>query len=60
MAYDLKIREGTRNTTLDILRGAAILIVVLEHAIQVNLPTGGVPPFIWNKVILVFELHPIC
>lgn len=46
MSDDLKTGERTRNTTLDILRGVAILIVVLGHSIQANLSTsvcvGGV------------------
>lgn len=35
-------KDQTRDTTLDMLRGVAILIVVFGHAIQANLLAGGV------------------
>lgn len=44
-----------RNNTLDLLRGLAILIVVIGHAIQVNLSEGR-NCFIWSNLILAFQM----
>mgnify|MGYP004470967989 CR=1 FL=1 len=41
--------------TLDVLRGVAILIVVVGHAIQVSLLEGE-SSFLWSKVILNFQM----
>lgn len=47
--------DGKRNTALDMLRGVAILIVVLGHAIQANISGGGTS-FLWSKVIRAFQM----
>lgn len=47
--------NGQRNSILDFLRGIAILMVVIGHAIQVNLG-GGEECFIWSKIILNFQM----
>lgn len=44
-----------RNNTLDLLRGIAILIVVIGHAIQANLLENETC-VIWSKVILSFQM----
>lgn len=48
-------RPTERNNTLDLLRGLAILIVVIGHAIQVNLSEGR-NCFIWSNLILEFQM----
>ena len=48
-------RQTGRNNTLDLLRGLAILIVVIGHAIQVNLSEGR-NCFIWSNLILSFQM----
>lgn len=48
-------RQTDRNDTLDLLRGIAILIVVIGHAIQANLSQGR-SCFIWAQVIVTFEM----
>lgn len=47
--------EQSREITLNVLRGVAILIVVLGHAIQVSLLEGE-NSFIWSKLILNFQM----
>lgn len=45
-----------RNDFLDLLRGVAILIVVLGHAIQANYISGRFLSIIWERVILAFQM----
>lgn len=52
--YNLN-RRTDRNNTLDLLRGLAILIVVIGHAIQVNLAEGH-NCFIWSNLIVAFQM----
>ena len=47
--------EQSREIALDILRGIAILIVVLGHAIQASLLEGE-SSFIWSELILNFQM----
>lgn len=51
----MRISKQSRNVSLDILRGIAILIVVLGHAIQINLQDGE-NALIWSRVILSFQM----
>ena len=44
-----------RNTTIDVIRGFAICVVLLGHAIQVNL-TEGQTSFLWSFLILRFQM----
>lgn len=48
--------KNQRDTALDILRGVAILVVVLGHSIQANIMGGGDTSFIWSKIILAFQM----
>lgn len=48
-------KQTDRNYTLDLLRGLAILVVVIGHAIQVNLSEGR-SCFIWSRLILAFQM----
>ena len=50
-----KMVQKSRNSTLDVIRGVAILIVVIGHAIQINL---AIPEqnFIWSTLILAFQM----
>lgn len=47
--------EKNRDITLDVLRGVAILIVVLGHSIQVSLLEGE-KSFIWSNIIQNFQM----
>lgn len=48
-------KEIKRNTTVDFIRGFAILIVVFGHAIQANIVEGETC-FIWSKIIVAFQM----
>lgn len=50
-----KHNEQSREIALDVLRGIAILIVVLGHAIQSSLLEGE-SSFIWSRLILNFQM----
>lgn len=50
-----KQNEQSREIALDVLRGIAILIVVLGHAIQSSLLEGE-SSFIWSRLILNFQM----
>ena len=50
-----KIHFKQRNAGLDLIRGLAILIVIIGHSIQANLVIGQ-SSFIWQNIILVFQM----
>lgn len=49
------LAQQSRDITLDVLRGVAILIVVFGHAIQASL-LNNESSFIWSKIVLNFQM----
>lgn len=48
-------KKSKRNTTVDFIRGFAIIVVVLGHAIQANI-LDEQTCFIWSKIIVAFQM----
>jgi len=50
------MKEKNRNRFLDLLRGVAIFIVVVGHAIQANYIEDHVITLVWERIICAFQM----